>query len=706
MPRIVSTEASLYNGISQQNPELRLTSQVEDAENVSFTVPRGLEKRPPVETVSTYEGYFGIDSLVHPISYSRDEAYMFVVSGVGATKATTVIDMEGNEYLIRYISSSGVYLRTPAAGDNFRPSVDLNVTSVLDYTFVTNRNVTVSTQGPADAVLPNVGYLWVKNGVQQVERSIILDGNTLTRAKGANNDTEEVVDQFFTDVNALVGYTAEKISKAVLKIYKDDGTQFDLEATDTYGDTTMEVSLSWGSTLDTLPPVATDDEIMTIETEENADADYFLQFNSTSKEWFEVRAPNEIHDLDATTMPHALIKKIDDGAGTITGTPNQIYFDFEALPYTSRVSGGEDTSPKPSFVDSTINDVFFFKNRLGFLSADNVILSATDDIFRFWPTTVKEVLDDDPIDLSISSNDNVKLYHAVTFPDSLIIVGDKQQFSLNSGSKAFTVDNVVLNPTTTYPASEYVPPVAIGASMYFTVPQNTTTTVREYTVQPDTLITDAADITAHVPRLIDNNIKQIVAESNQEYLFLLDKERWSSAGNGIWVYKFYWQGNDKVQSAWHKWSFWFNPEGAMSFDGSLYIIGTESILNGAESRTYLGKIDLKDKPTIFYEDVDKPYKISRPYVDRVSLLTDAPEVCSGSIKITQEQYEDIANIDNATHVLVNRRSGEVFTIENVAQIGDDYVILYDCAESGGAPTPADPECLTIGTYTLGGGCTE
>ena len=709
MPRIVTTEASLYNGISQQNPELRLPSQLEDATNVALTVPRGVEKRPPVETVTTLTGRYRDDSLVHPIDYDSGESYMLVIPGLGSSIGTAAYDTDGVQYPVVFDNAAAtnyVFATNPSTG-KMTPMDDLSLTSVLDYTFITNKNVSTALTNAPDAALLNEAYLWVKNGVQQVERSITLDGNTYTFAKSANNDSQEVIDQFVADITGLAGYSATKISKSVMKVTKDDTTQFTFDATDTYGDTTMEVSLSWGTTLEALPPKATNDQLMTIESVEAIDADYFLKYSTTTEEWFEEQAPGEDHNINNTLMPHAFIRKVDDGVGTVTGIPNRVYFSVEQLTYSPRTSGGEDSSPNPSFIGKAVTDVFFFKNRLGFLSEDNVILSATDDIFRFWPTTVKEVLDDDPIDIAISSNSNVKLYHATTFPDSLIIVGDKQQFSLNSGGKAFTVENVRLEPTTSYPASTTVPPLTIGASMYFTVPQNTNTSVREYSVQPDTLVTDAADITAHVPKLIDNNIKQIISENNQEYLFLINKDGWvGNSENYFDVYKFYWQGNEKVQSSWIRWTTWFTPIGGMTYNGFLYLIGSEKI-SDIDFRTFIGKIDLRDKPTEYESEPGRPYKVSRPYIDRMSLLGDTTAVCEPLIEVSSEQYTNINNLQGGTHVLVNRVTGETFTIDDTLSIDGKFFIVVDCSESGGASKPdnAAADCLTIGTYTLGG-CTE
>lgn len=700
MPKFVATEASMYNGISQQSPELRLPSQVTDALNTSLTVPRGIERRPPAEFIAEFAGEYSTDSLFHAIPFSSDTVYFMLVAGSGSTIIHKVYDQEGVEYPIIYESGTQAYLETVDANSDFIPMDAIQLTTILDFTFVCNKNVTPAMSSTLEPTVPVRGYLWVNNGVQQVERKITVDGVTHTVGKSTNNDTSEVIDDFDTDVNAQAGYAATKVSESVLRIEPDDDLTFPFVATDTYADTTMKAALSDGCKFEDLPPSAVDGQIMTIAPVDNTEAEYFLQYSENTKIWSEVSAPGESANFDATTMPHAFIRKVDDGGGSVTGTPNQIYFNLETIPYVNRTSGGDESSPVPSFIGKKITDTFFFKNRLGFIAGDNVILSATDDLFRFWPTTVKEVLDDDPVDTALSSTRSIELSHVAPFPDSLIIIGDDEQFSLGSGGKAFTPENAVLDPTTTYSASKRVPPVTVGSTMYFIAPQSSFSALREYSVQPDTLVTDAADVTGHVPQLIPNNIKQMIAEPNLEYLFLVNTDDYNEDGNEMFVYKFFWQGNDKIQSAWQRWNFWFNPIGGSTFDGVLYLIGTE-VISGVK-RTVLTSINLSDSPPVILDDGDAPYKTTRPNIDRQTLIPNT-NVVQGvdtiTIEVTQSQYEYF-DIEDANPILVDRISGVVYVFISRFIEGGDYFLTFEIPIS---PTDlGDLECLVLGGYTIGG----
>ena len=78
--------------------------------------------------------------------------------------------------------------------------------------------------------------------------------------------------------------------------------------------------------------------------------------------WVETVRPGIDVGLDDSTMPHALVQ-------TATG------FAFGEVPYTDRVVGNGVTNEHPSFAGTYIENSFFYLNRVGFLSTNNVVLS-------------------------------------------------------------------------------------------------------------------------------------------------------------------------------------------------------------------------------------------------------------------------------------------------------------------------------------------
>ena len=111
----------------------------------------------------------------------------------------------------------------------------------------------------------------------------------------------------------------------------------------------------------------------------------------------------------------------------------------ETLPkWSDRTVGDLDTAPNPSFVGQKLNNIFFFRNRIGFLADDDVILSRVSDFFNFFPETVTTVLDSDPIDIAASHTQISILKHAMTMGEELILFSEKAQFILKASDDTLT----------------------------------------------------------------------------------------------------------------------------------------------------------------------------------------------------------------------------------------------------------------------------
>ena len=154
--------------------------------------------------------------------------------------------------------------------------------------------------------------------------------------------------------------------------------------------------------------------------ESNADDNYYVKYSASERIWKETVKTGIDNTINNTTMPHALIRQSD-------GT-----FVFKALDWEPRETGDEDSNEVPSFINNTINDLFFYRNRLGFLSGENIILSSSSDLFNFWLQSVVDVQDDDTIDTNAPNNKVSILYNAIPFSGSLYIFSGQTQFALAS----------------------------------------------------------------------------------------------------------------------------------------------------------------------------------------------------------------------------------------------------------------------------------
>lgn len=266
----------------------------------------------------------------------------------------------------------------------------------------------------------------------------------------------------------------------------------------------------------------------------NSFTGYYVYWNGSA--YVETTYDNLWNSFDASTMPHRLVRNSD---GTFT---------FSPIPWQDRLVGDEVSASPPSFVGRKISDVFFFRNRLGFLADENVCFSRAGNYFAFFPETVTQVLDSDPVDVAVSHVKVSILKHAIPFNRNLLLFSDLTQFMLTA-QDTLTPKTVAIHQTTEFECSSKAKPVAAGSNVYFAVEKSGNTAVREYYVMPYQNSYDADDVTAHVPKYIPGGVFKMAASTNEDILFALTlNER-----NAIYTYKWYWKGEEKLQSSWSKW---------------------------------------------------------------------------------------------------------------------------------------------------------
>jgi hypothetical protein len=260
--------------------------------------------------------------------------------------------------------------------------------------------------------------------------------------------------------------------------------------------------------------------------------------------WKETVAYNLLNYFDLTTMPHTL-RQNDDLSFTFGyGSDN------DGVTWHHRKAGDDNTNPAPSFVGQKISDIFFHRNRLGVLAGENVIFSEASGYLNFWRTTVRTLLDSDPIDVAVSQNEVSELKAAVPIQDNLLLFSNLNQFTL-SASQLLTPAEVTVDQSTKYECDLTAPPVGAGNSVFFATKSGGYAGVREFFTRDETEIKDAVEITSHVPSYIQGGIRDIQASSNKDMLIILS----DTNKNECYVYKWYNSSQERLQSSWSKWSF-------------------------------------------------------------------------------------------------------------------------------------------------------
>jgi hypothetical protein len=526
---------SLFNGVSQQPPAVRSPSQWEDQYNVASSVVDGIRKRSPCEHVAKISSTrFGTAHL-HTINRDIKERYEVVISRTGIR----VFDMLGNEKTVTAPLGWG-YLALPTTAQG---RFAFTAVTVADYTFIVNKTKTVAMLGVgADRDPPSDDYWWLNRpanfGAAPSIGSSFIPEPTDREPYGGGGTT--------TTSNPTPAPTPEGNPSGFFK-----GIQ---------------------QTLQDLPPTGNTvgDVWKIVGTDASNFQSYYVRWSGTT--WNETVQLGLKNLVDATTMPHALIRQ---GDGT---------FVFGPFAWAARRVGDEATNPNPTFVGRNIRDVFFYRNRLGFCVDENVVLSRAGDFGNFYRLTVVDYLPDEVVDIAASETKVTKMEFAVPFQGSMMLFSDQTQFDLHH-EQVFSGGTVSLDVTTEYPMISGVRPAKSGSDVYFASQSLGWGQLREYYVTTDTDSHDAADVSSHVPNYLPSSIHAIVASSEYDTVCLLA----DGQPNRIYVYRYYWANEkEKAQSAWNYWQI---DDGATILSASV-LNGYLILLVDREDGTYLEKIAL------------------------------------------------------------------------------------------------------------------
>ena len=563
---VSSTIPNLISGVSQQPWNVRLPTQAEEQVNCQSSVTDFLKRRPATRHLARIRDITAANGIAcHHINRDDTEQYIVMADATGIY----IFDLEGNA---KTVSITGTGAAGYLAAAATTPNRDLRFLTINDYTFVLNRRVTVKTLPDLSPKRPPEAIVFIKQASYNTTYSINLNGTAYsTTTEDGVAPADQPADKLSSlDIcNALAQQLPKETfsvqtSNSTIWIRRHDGGDFTVKVQDSRSNTHTSVCKGKVQRFSDLPTVAPRGFVTEIIGDASSSFDnYFCVFEPSdagdafgSGTWKETVKPGIPCKLDPATLPHALIRQAD---GTFT---------FGPLEWGERICGDEDSAPFPSFVGRTLNGLFFYRNRLSFLSGENVVMSEVGEFFNFFLTTVTTLVDSDVVDVAASHTKSSILHHAVAFSGGLLLFSDQSQFVLEHDT-VLSNATVSIKPVTEFEASMKATPVSSGKTVFFATDKGEWGGVREYITLPDNSDqNDASDITAHVPRYVRGNVSRLECSTNEDMLLVLSEEMRTS----LWLYKYFWNGSEKIQSAWSRWDMCGEVLSAAILNTGVYLI--------------------------------------------------------------------------------------------------------------------------------------
>lgn len=611
--------SNLINGISQQTATQRNETQAELQENAQSRIVEGLSKRPSLDYVATLDAtnVYPTNAAIHGVQRDANTAFISAFTN-GAVK---VWSLAGVAKTVNVPNGVG-YLASTNPKEHFK------FVTVADYTFIVNTSIVpvmasttsaakiertlvylrqsnygntysitlkhpdiaydikVSLQMPSGSNIPHDAPL--RDTVKMADilaygtSSAYWNGTSSVGFEVTRTDTGAQLSttQGLKNLSTITNHFTTTLYDSTIDIKPTDGdVLYSVSTADGFGGTAMYSVRDEIQDFTNLPFYSPADAIIKVTGDEGDTlSDYYVKFESEGI-WKEVVGPGVKLGFDATKMPHALVNNNDDT------------FTFKQLVWESRISGDEETNPDPTFIGKTINNITFYKNRLGVLSEENVIFTESGKFFNFFKTTGTASLDTDSIDIAASSTQVSTLKHAIAYNEQLLLFSGTNQFVLRSDSGTLTPKTASITSTTTFEHNEAIPPISVGNYVYFVQKKGTFSAMREYYADDDTATNDSVDITSGVSNYIPSNLTSILACPMEDSILVLPQDVIAGEatvpyivgtnvsptyGKEIYVYKYFWDANQKVQASWSKWIFdGVQILGGMVIESVLYLIAND-----------------------------------------------------------------------------------------------------------------------------------
>jgi len=577
MPSVTQLTPNFLGGVSRQNDDKKLEGQVTECINGYPDATFGLLKRPGMKHINVLKKANG-DAFTK--TELADAAWFYIDratagSYIGCIKGTDIFIWTAAEGTFCTVTNTGTaYLTGTSANDyHFR--------SIQDTTIITNKTVNTAMQADGTFVANSVATLKLLTlvntysytvTIQNIEAQVTVQNNTtfddmLLYDSGTVDTNHHLIDKIKSVIEAqhtasnadfdgiwyLEGYNNSIVIKrgtgtnAVVTDYSAvTGTPlaFEIDARGGLNNTALEVFEDDVTEVSKLPLESFTDHNVRVLNSDSAEDDYHVNFvaydttlNRGRGYWKETVARDASPGVDNTTMPHELA---NTGATTFT---------FGPITYKDRLAGDDVTSPVPSFIGSPINSTFFYSNRFGVLSGDNIVLGVANDSYNFFVKSALTQIDSDPVDLNVSSVRPVTLSEVLPSPQGLILFSERQQFQLYAtDASILTPTSAVIRALANYEMATDIAPVDIGTTSAFIsrVPGYSklfTMSLRDVEQTPIVV-----DISKAALEYIPDTVDGLTASPPNSLVMLIDRD-----ASFLYLYRYYNNGKEDLFQAWTKW---------------------------------------------------------------------------------------------------------------------------------------------------------
>jgi len=615
MPAVTQLTPNFLGGVSQQNDDKKLNGQVTECINGYPDPTYGLLKRPGMRFTNSLKKPNGT-------KYTKAElegaAWFFIERDAAGSYIGAI---KGNEIYV-WTADTGRWcsVDNDTLSSNYLTGTkqsDYHFRNVQDTTVITNKTVITAMQTAGTYVANSVATVILNTLTPSTNYSVTIQGITFSVSTQSSttfddmlfydsnnlNLNHHLIDEIIAGIQAQqtannpdftgTWYVESYINSIVIK--RATGTKqvktdysavtgtpiaFTITSKGGINNDALTTFQDEAQNITSLPTESYHGHAVKILNSAVQEDDYhveFFAFDGIRGQgfWKETRARDASPGLDASTMPHRLVN---------TGPRS---FQFRPINWEARLTGDDITSPVPSFIGYPITCTFFYSNRFGVLSQDNVFFGVANDAFNFFVKSALTQVASDPVDLNVASVRPVTLSEVMPSPQGLVLFSERQQFQV------FTTDGSVITPTSavvrsisSYEMNTEIAPIDVGTTLAFVSSVSGysklfTLQLRDVEQNPTVV-----DISKVVLEWLPESINDLTVSPQNSVIMLIDRD-----SSYLYLFRYYNNGEQNLFQAWTKWQLPSAIQTAKILNDSVIIVSQH------EDEYTVGSITLDEIPT-------------------------------------------------------------------------------------------------------------
>jgi len=405
---------------------------------------------------------------------------------------------------------------------------------------------TSGSQAYIDVTVVEVETTQVKATVASTDDGLIRPSPTPFDADTAVT-AESILGGLEAKVNAISGITSKVIGTG---LYISSANPFTIEVME---DDIMRVFQKTVNDVSRLPVQCRHGYIVKVSNARISDEDdYYLRFEGNdnldgSGSWVECAKPGIEKSLNNMPLVIQRTNIANQNASNEVAT-----FTIRTYKYADRAVGDETTNPLPTFVGKPINKVIFFRNRLAFLSGENVVLSRPGTFGQpdFFAESALAVGANDAIDIACGSTFPSELFDGIEVNSGLMVFSTNQQFLLSSDAEILNPETAKLRSISTYNYNKDIPPISLGVTVGYVDNSGKFSRFNEVANIRREGEPDVVEPSKIVPTLLKKDV-DLLTNSRENAMILFGK----TASRDVLGFRYFNIGDKRQQQAWFKWTF-------------------------------------------------------------------------------------------------------------------------------------------------------